>query len=208
LTDAEQDREFRELLSRHGALVDGLMVQWDERDVNVGGSTTPASLAFLRRIDAALRPADPPQQVRQKPILALDFDGVIHSYASGWKGADNIPDPPVPGAIEWIIAQGLTHFTIAIYSARSKSLEGRTAMWEWLYYHMKVVVQAVMQREAGGETVEPERVEATVQEFLSAIQFPEHKPAAFLTIDDRALRFTGIFPSAAELLATKTWQGK
>lgn len=29
-----------------------------------------------------------------KPILCLDFDGVIHSYASGWKGADVIPDPP------------------------------------------------------------------------------------------------------------------
>jgi hypothetical protein len=30
-----------------------------------------------------------------KPILCLDFDGVIHSYSSGWKGADVIPDPPV-----------------------------------------------------------------------------------------------------------------
>ena len=29
-----------------------------------------------------------------KPILCLDFDGVVHSYTSGWKGADVIPDPP------------------------------------------------------------------------------------------------------------------
>ncbi len=37
-----------------------------------------------------------------KPILCLDFDGVIHSYTSGWKGADVIPDPPVEGAMQFI----------------------------------------------------------------------------------------------------------
>ena len=36
------------------------------------------------------------------PILAIDFDGVLHSYSSGWKGSRNIPDPPVDGAIEWL----------------------------------------------------------------------------------------------------------
>ena len=36
------------------------------------------------------------------PIICVDFDGVIHSYTSGWKGIDVIPDDPVPGAIEWL----------------------------------------------------------------------------------------------------------
>ena len=34
------------------------------------------------------------------PTVVFDFDGVIHSYTSGWKGVANIPDPPVPGIRE------------------------------------------------------------------------------------------------------------
>ena len=32
-----------------------------------------------------------------KKTVVFDFDGVIHSYASGWKGTTCIPDPPVHG---------------------------------------------------------------------------------------------------------------
>jgi hypothetical protein len=48
-------------------------------------------------------------------------------------------------------------------------------------------------------------VEGTVSEIMDNISWPTQKPAASLTIDDRALCFTGIFPDAAEILAFKPW---
>lgn len=44
------------------------------------------------------------------PTVSFDFDGVIHSYRSGWKGAAVIPDPPIEGikeVIEQLISDGL-----------------------------------------------------------------------------------------------------
>ena len=52
------------------------------------------------------------------PILCLDFDGVLHSYTSGWKGARVIPDPPVEGAIDFL-SRALDDFRVAVYSSRS-----------------------------------------------------------------------------------------
>ena len=69
-----------------------------------------------------------------KPILCLDFDGVIHSYTSGWKGARNIPDPPVPGALDFILAVQ-AQFQVVILSSRSHQWGGRRAMKRWLTEH-------------------------------------------------------------------------
>jgi hypothetical protein len=40
--------------------------------------------------------------VGERYTVAVDFDGVIHSYASPWVNAETIPDPPVDGAIAWL----------------------------------------------------------------------------------------------------------
>jgi hypothetical protein len=119
-----------------------------------------------------------------KPILCLDFDGVIHSYSSGWKGADVIPDPPVLGAIEFI-ARALERFSIAIYSSRSGQPGGIYAMRKWLRKHW-----LEMGLPGDRET---------------EIEWPTEKPAAFITIDDRALTFDGTWPDLDTLLAFKPW---
>lgn len=54
----------------------------------------------------------------KKPILCLDFDGVIHGYQSGWQGADMCPDPAVPGAVDFI-KRAVDTFTVSIFSSRS-----------------------------------------------------------------------------------------
>jgi hypothetical protein len=125
-----------------------------------------------------------------KPILVLDFDGVINSYASGWKGADSIPDPPVPGALEFIAA-AMEHFTVAIFSSRSNQPGGLRAMREWIGYWS-----------VDDEHGMPDTFDHGV---WGSIQWPTEKPAAFLTIDDRALTFTGEWPDAKSLLDFKPW---
>lgn len=127
-----------------------------------------------------------------KPILCVDFDGVVHSYSSGWKGADVISDPPVPGAIAFLLA-ALEHFDVCIYSSRSSQRGGTPAMKEYLY------------REAGNCWYD-----SPAGPGLENIRFPEDKPAAFLTIDDRAICFDGNWSALrpAELLNFRPWNKK
>ena len=119
-------------------------------------------------------------QMSDKPILCVDFDGVLHAYTSGWMGAAVIPDPPVPGAIAWLL-EAVDRFEVVIYSSRSKDPEGREAMATWLRHHL------------GSST--------------ALLTFAHEKPAAFLTIDDRAIKFDGDWSklAPAKLLEFKPW---
>lgn len=129
-----------------------------------------------------------------KPILCVDFDGVIHSYSSGWQGAANIPDPPVPGAMLWL-ERAIKYFDVVIYSSRSKETDGRNAMRNWIFQY-------------GYNELSTQR--ATV--LVEAITFAHEKPSAFLTIDDRVVRFDGDWLDVAldpEILRTfKPWNKK
>lgn len=50
--------------------------------------------------------------------VIFDFDGVIHSYDSGWLGADIIPDEPVPGIKEAIDEIRAAGYRVVVLSAR------------------------------------------------------------------------------------------
>jgi hypothetical protein len=125
-----------------------------------------------------------------KPILCLDFDGVIHSYTSGWKGANVISDPPVEGAIAFMLG-ALDHFSVVIFSSRSNQRGGLVAMHTWLRKH------------AGAAWYE-----SPGNCGLEDVKFVTEKPAAFVTIDDRALTFTGVWPDMETLKAFKPWNKK
>ncbi|MEG9884071.1 MAG: hypothetical protein V6Z86_05555 [Hyphomicrobiales bacterium] len=129
----------------------------------------------------------------RKPILCLDFDGVIHSYTSDWESAALIPDPPVPGALDFILV-ALDHFRVCIYSSRSGQIGGVGAMQDWLEDHFEEYLN-----------ISADEAQDIVR---NRIQWPMQKPPAFITIDDRALTFTGVWPTIKFLQSFKPWNKK
>lgn len=135
----------------------------------------------------------------RKPIVVLDFDGVIHSYKSGWKGADTIPDEPVDGAMAAVV-QYADNFDLHIYSARSGQNGGIDAMKEWLYKNLQVYFDNNYRSRT--------EIDALAESTMSLITWPTEKPPALVTIDDRAIQFTGIWPKVSELANFKPWNAK
>lgn len=66
--------------------------------------------------------------------VVFDFDGVIHSYTSGWQGENNIPGQPVPG-IKKALAELHETYEIAVVSSRCATYAGVEAIQKWLYRH-------------------------------------------------------------------------
>ena len=126
----------------------------------------------------------------KKPILCLDFDGVIHSYTSGWKGPRNIPDPPVPGALEFIHDALNLGYDVVIHSSRASYLGGIRAMRNWLRKHAMA---------------DNRWYEWGFGPGIEDVRFSREKPPAIVTLDDRAVRFTGTFPDIKELMSMKPW---
>jgi hypothetical protein len=126
-----------------------------------------------------------------KTTLCVDFDGVVHSYTSGWKGVDTVADEPNPGAVHWL-CWAVDRYQVCIYSSRSKTIPGRVAM------------QCAIRRWLG----EAGLSEWQTKDIMAKLLFPTQKPAAFLTIDDRCICFNGTFPTAEQIDSFKPWNQK
>ena len=127
-----------------------------------------------------------------KPILCLDFDGVVHSYTSGWKGPRRIPDKPVPGAFPFICGMLAAGWEVVICSSRGRYWGGNRAMRKWLYKHAN---------EQGFWYDSP-----FMTDGLENVKFSSKKPPAILTLDDRALQFRGVWPTVSEIKSFKPWK--
>ena len=124
---------------------------------------------------------------KPKPILCVDFDGVIHAYTSPWIDEKTISDGPVLGAFEFLL-EALKHFDVVIYSSRSKTNAGIDAMRTWLATHADGIWW-----------------ESPVGPGLEDVRFASEKPPAFMTIDDRAFCFEGKWPDVQQLRDFKPW---
>lgn len=104
---------------------------------------------------------------RFRDTIAVDFDGTLNSYVTPTKHnkAYEIPDPPVPGALEWI-KEVSQHFNVVVFSARASGPGGHDAIVQWL-----------------------------AKWGFPDLPVTSEKPIAKIYLDDRAIQFSGEFPS-------------
>lgn len=101
--------------------------------------------------------------------LAVDFDGVINPYSKGWQGGLLYEEQCTPGWWEWL-ERVKPHYEVVIHSSRFSNPGGMRAVVDWL--------RAAYEREHPGER-------------CPFIKMSSTKPPAYLTIDDRCVRFDG-----------------
>lgn len=112
-----------------------------------------------------------------RPTVVFDFDGVIHSYTSGWQGETVIPDKPVEGIAEAICDIRSAGYEVVVVSTRCNTDDGIRAVCKYLVNN-NIVVDKVT----------------------------KEKPPAIVYIDDRAVCFDGKPETLLEKIkAFKPW---
>src|ERR1700704_1735511 len=107
------------------------------------------------------------KEPRFRDTIAVDFDGVLNSYTTkmGLDKQHLLPDPPVPGALDWV-NEMVQHYNVVVFTCRAQFSYGVIAVKKWLDRH-----------------------------GFPPLEVTGEKPIAMLYLDDRGYLFTGIFPS-------------
>jgi hypothetical protein len=117
-------------------------------------------------------------------VVAVDFDGVINSYLSGWKGPTET-DAPVLSAAESLKTLYNRGYKVIIFSTRANTQEGIDTIREYLRRHTEN------------------------NELADTIEITDKKPIADMYIDDRAIPFNGDWEETLEKIETfEPWMAK
>lgn len=113
--------------------------------------------------------------------VCFDFDGVIHSYRSGWQGDESIiPDPMVFGIGKVIRKLKADGYKIVIFTTRARTKEGFNAVCNYLK-----------------------------RRHIPFDSITDIKPPALCYIDDRAINFDGDCESLyPKIVGFKSWVEK
>ena len=137
----------------------------------------------------------------KKYTISVDFDGVLHSYASKWTKASEILDPPVPGAIAWLHHLLGSNLDVAVFSTRNHQWGGKKAMRKWLVEHFTLYFMT-----ESAERFNRHEAETLAKSYVERIKFPLFKPPALVYVDDRAFRFEGDnWPTAQAVHQMRPW---
>ena len=141
-----------------------LFAQSVQDKFNINTVNSPRSHAILESVNKAYEAIKdkvhnyPPK----RPVICLDFDGVIHSFETGWIDADVIPDKPIDhmsGLINSLHQKGAV---ILVHSSRCGYEGGVEAIEKWLK-----------------------------KNNISVTKVCKHKPNADVYVDDLAYKFEG-----------------
>lgn len=144
---------------------------------------------------------------RYPKTIAVDFDGVLNSYVSGWQEG-KLLDPPLKpehsttlyvaeDAFEWLHTILETDVTVIIFTCRTNA-SGMGDLTGGPYTDRLVV------REQIKDWFLKHGLE---HKYVNRLQFAlDVKPHADLYLDDRAWQFSGHFPTYDEIENFRPWQ--
>jgi hypothetical protein len=118
----------------------------------------------------------------------------------------------VPGALEFI-REAVEHFDVQIFSSRSHQWGGKRAMKRWLREHYREMFWSLSEVQKAAADLPVSWTHCDIDEdawewgahIVQRIGFPWFKPPALVTLDDRAITFTGTWPALADLRGFKPW---